>query len=110
MNLKKWVSFFTIVLMVGMTLGIASAAERIEVYDYNGMDQRQKINYTLIDEGNFTELMVTANTNKWAGGIPGDIKMKILSAGTQVWARAFNTTNDAEIRFFVGIHEYVEYI
>ena len=50
--MKKILSIGLIVFIV--LIGFILAAERIENYDYNGMDLRYKINYTLIDANNFT--------------------------------------------------------
>lgn len=57
MNYNKLIAIFTAILMVGMTLGIAAAASRIEVYDYTGNNTgyaREKVNYSLFNAQNYT--------------------------------------------------------
>jgi len=47
----------------------------------------------------------SANPTEGAG-LPSDITMPRLSAGTKVWIQTKNATNNATIDFLVGIHEY----
>jgi len=56
----------------------------------------------------FTEIMVQNNPNgAKAGGFPIDIMMPRLNSGAdQVWAQAWNATDNATCDFLVGFHEY----
>ena len=59
----------------------------------------------------YSEVMVqfdAANPTQSAGS-PVVIQMPRLNAGVdKVWVQAKNATNDSEIDFFVGLHEYIE--
>ena len=59
--------------------------------------------------GQYTEMMVQNNPagNK-ANGIPSDILMPRIDSGVdQVWAQAWNVTNNSTVDFVVGFHEYL---
>jgi hypothetical protein len=43
-----------------------------------------------------------------SAGIPFEVKMPRLNAGTKVWLQAWNATNNATASFFIGLHEYLE--
>ncbi|MDD5486240.1 MAG: hypothetical protein PHW65_01610 [Dehalococcoidales bacterium] len=60
--------------------------------------------------GQYTDIMTItpAAPGPANAGAPFDIKMLKLAAGTKIWIRAKNATNNATIDFFVGLHEYAD--
>jgi hypothetical protein len=57
--------------------------------------------------GQFTEQIVAEfGGGPFASGGPIDVLTPRLAAGTQVWAQAWNATDNATIDFLVGVHEY----
>jgi hypothetical protein len=57
----------------------------------------------------FSEVMVQFDSTnpQQSAGIPVDIRCPPLTSGSmQVWCQAWNATDNAEIDFLVGLHEY----
>ena len=55
MEWKKILYVLVIILMAGAIIGIASAADtKRDIYDYQGSNQRTKVNYSLFNSENFT--------------------------------------------------------
>jgi len=56
----------------------------------------------------FTEfaVMSDATNPQLAGAIPVEIMMPRIAVDTQVWMQAKNATDDSEIDFLIGMHEY----
>ena len=56
----------------------------------------------------YTEAMIKFDrlNPQQSAGIPFDVRMPRVDVGTQVWAQAWNVTDDATIDFYVAIHEY----
>lgn len=60
-----------------------------------------------IAAGQFSTFMVRTSTPASTQDVPVDVMMPRGTCGsTQVWLRAWCTTNNATISFFVGVHEY----
>ena len=62
-----------------------------------------------ITDGNFSELvlMVDAANPAQSNGVPVAVQMPRLYCGIdKLWVQAWNATNDSQIDFLVGIHEY----
>lgn len=58
----------------------------------------------------FTEEMIITSTDKANkfGGAPFETQIPRLAVGTKVWLQVRNTTDNATMDFFIGIHEYDE--
>lgn len=56
----------------------------------------------------YTEVMLNfdATNPQLSAGIPVHINMLRLAVDTKIWIDAWNVTNNSEIDFYVGIHEY----
>ena len=63
-----------------------------------------------ITAGQTSEFMVKfdAANPQQSAGIPFEVKMTRLDAGTKVWVQTWNATDNATASFFVGLHEYEE--
>lgn len=63
-----------------------------------------------IAAGQWSEIMVEALTAvaPQANGVPVDIRMPRVAAGTKLWAQAWNDTNGEILSFFYGVHGYSE--
>jgi hypothetical protein len=63
-----------------------------------------------ISNGEFTVVAVKfdALNPQQSAGIPFNIIMPRLVAGTKVWAEIKNITNLATLSFYIGLHEYLE--
>lgn len=61
-----------------------------------------------ITAGQYTEVLVKfdATNPQQSAGIPFDLRIRRLAAGTQVWCQAKNATDNATIDFYIGLHEY----
>lgn len=61
-----------------------------------------------IAAGQYSEVMVKFDSvnPQQSAGIPIDVQMPRCLADTQIWVQAWNATDNAQISFFVGLHEY----
>ena len=61
-----------------------------------------------IAAGQWTEIMVESNAvpGNRAGGMPIDLQMPRIAAGTKMWAQSWNDTNAEVCSFFIGVHGY----
>jgi len=95
MNYKKILAIFLAILLTGLTLSLASA--RIEVYDYDGYNLRQKINYTRFDAENFTGTRMNLTENVTASWFSGkinwsDIQHKFIETVDNIYIYMSGTT------------------
>lgn len=57
----------------------------------------------------YSEVMVVTDVaiGPPSSGAPFEVKMPRLAMDIKVWCQCWNATNDADISFLVGVHEYV---
>jgi len=61
-----------------------------------------------VEAKQYTEVMVLfdATNPQLSAGIPIEVRMPKIVADTKVWVDVWNATDNSEIDFFIGVHEY----